>query len=118
MTEPVVSLVCGCGQRCIGPKSYFDSPRTCVACGALLATTPLPLSRTVGNAALAVARAMAAVARGEAVLVDRATRLARRAACAPCPANPGGRCVLCGCWVRAKTLLTTEECPHPEGSRW
>ena len=65
----------------------------------------------VRNATLAVARVMAKVARGEAVLVDADLKATRRAVCRACDRNVGNRCESCGCWIRAKTLLATEDCP-------
>lgn len=58
-------------------------------------------------------------------LVDQAGYDARTAACAACPYWDGsarlglGRCKApgCGC-TKFKRWLKTEQCKHPEGSRW
>lgn len=63
------------------------------------------------NAAEAVARVVGAAARGESVLVPVEVRVKRKLACAFCPSNASGRCRECGCFVVAKALLATEDCP-------
>lgn len=107
---------CECGNKIAAPPEFFSGERSCVLCGRLwdnAATEQEPsASVRLGNAAQAVARVTAAVARGEAVLVDRDEKQTRRAVCGLCPANVGGRCADCGCWIRAKSLLATEDCPR------
>lgn len=63
------------------------------------------------NAWEAVNRVVAAISRGERVSVSAGVRNRRRLTCAFCPLNVSGRCRECGCFVLAKTMLATEDCP-------
>lgn len=77
--------------------------------------------KVVTNAIGAVARAAKALAVCEELLVTPAQRKERLAVCLTCehfqPATSkiGPRCGLCGCFVKAKTWLATEDCPD---NRW
>lgn len=64
------------------------------------------------NAFEAVGRVAAALANGEQVAVSADVRTRRKLVCAFCPANVGGRCRDCGCFVVAKAMLATETCPR------
>lgn len=75
------------------------------------------LAEQIATAAGAVGRAVGAIVRGEPVLADPATRAAREAICAACPAWVAAekRCGRCGCYAAAKVTLATERCPD---GRW
>lgn len=107
---------CDCGAEYTALSCEAARGLTCPTCGnpfGCYAVDSLPpVSVQAGNAAAAVARVMRAWAKGEATLVDRDEKQTRREVCGLCPENRGGRCQACGCWIRAKTLLATEDCPR------
>jgi hypothetical protein len=45
------------------------------------------------------------------VIADDAIIKARKAICEGCEFKSGLRCLACGCFVEAKTMLVTETCP-------
>ena len=69
------------------------------------------------NALGAMARAAKALAVGEELLVTPEQRKERLAVCVKCEhfrqatSKVGPRCGLCGCFVKAKAWLATEQCP-------
>lgn len=69
------------------------------------------LLRTAANAVAAAKRVVGAVVSGQPVEVPQATVAHRLATCRACPRLSGSRCLECGCFVEAKALLATEDCP-------
>ena len=53
-------------------------------------------------------------------LTNRNNKLAleRLDSCKFCRYRKGLTCGICGCVLQAKARLESEECPHPDGSRW
>lgn len=79
---------------------------------------PGPL-RLVGNALRALGDTVASLADGKPLTVGDAEKTRRRAACDACEAYydaEAGRCLhpACGCFLRAKTWLTSQRCPAGE----
>ena len=70
------------------------------------------------HAAGAAGRVAGRVAGGGSILRTRAEADACLAACMQCPDRRGAACLHCGCILRFKARLATEQCPHPAGSRW
>lgn len=107
---------CDCGAEYTALSCEATRGLVCPSCSEPFGCHPVdqlpPVAVQAGNAARAVARVMAAGARGEAALVGRDEKQTRREVCGLCPANVGGRCADCGCWIRAKSLLATEDCPR------
>ena len=74
-----------------------------------------------GNATMAAARVVIAVASGQPVTVSAEVKAQRVALCLVCPNmivsadGTAHRCAVCGCWLDGKILckacLTTESCP-------
>lgn len=85
----------------------------------------LPPEPTLAEMATNFAGAMVRWAAAGAPVVDEATYAARSAACDLCEywapqGNAGlGKCLApgCGC-TKFKRWLATENCKHPDGSRW
>lgn len=73
-----------------------------------------PLPTQLGNAVNAGKRVLGAFKRGESVRVADQVANARRAICEQCQDfdKERGRCVLCGCYVKFKLMLKTEQCPR------
>ncbi len=65
----------------------------------------------LANAAVAAERAIRAVANGEQVLADPATREKRMSTCQACEYRSGPQCTVCECLVRLKSMMLTETCP-------
>lgn len=80
-------------------------------CGGGKGATPL---QSIGNAVKAAGRVVAAVVSGDEVTVTEDVRQSRLAVCRTCEHLRHARvdyCNLCTCWLRAKRLLATEQCP-------
>lgn len=85
---------------------------------------PLPSAgRMLLNAGGALARTVAAVARGAAVMVPDDVQRERIEICGACEfQRADGRCSKCGCYVTSavlrKTAVATERCPIGKWERW
>lgn len=73
------------------------------------------LGRQAMNLAGAVGRTAGRWLRGERVLADEKQAAPRLATCVECDRLADGRCLECGCFVRAKAKLAAEQCPL---ARW
>lgn len=83
------------------------------------ATVELPgIGARAAGLTRAAGRAAAAVVRGRRVLRSKGEVAACLAACEACPDRRGFACAHCGCVLKFKARLATEDCPHPGGSRW
>ena len=114
---------CGFTRRItVAPERYHrrcpgrpGSPAPAAPAGKPCGTCGPGLLRTAANAVAAAGRVVGAVATGQPVLVDAATKAARLAVCGRCELLAGNRCDACGCFVEAKAALATEDCPK---GRW
>ena len=61
------------------------------------------------SAAKSVGKALASVMTGKPLAAEDAEK--RRAICAECEYQKGNRCLKCGCFLRFKTWLRTDNCP-------
>jgi hypothetical protein len=68
-------------------------------------------AQAASNAFQATARASVAFVNGEALKVSDEIYKLRLSICDGCEFKDDLRCKLCGCFVKAKALLTTEVCP-------
>ena len=59
-----------------------------------------------------------ATAKGEKVLITDKAYLERVYQCRTCDKIENGCCSICTCPIHEKCKFSTEECPHPDGSRW
>lgn len=79
------------------------------------------LTTMAGNALAAAGRVVAAVVKGEAVMVPAEVFAERLAICRACPFNdsppPEIHCTRCGCHTM-KLTLATEWCPVGKWERW
>jgi len=69
------------------------------------------LIQKASNVAVALTRAVKAVATGQEVIVSDEEVQRRLLICATCEFFTGATCRLCGCLIKFKTKLTTERCP-------
>lgn len=86
---PEVPKGCGCAE-----DNGSDEP-----------PTPLTIG-LISQAGLSVLKWLAA----GAPVLSRGDRSKRLKACAPCEHLKGTRCDLCGCYIRVKSWMATEEC--------
>jgi len=92
MPAPVKRKGCNCGKN----KKRAQMPH---------------FAKQVENAASAAGRVMTNAVTGQRILVDSKVRKKRLEICQACDRCDGSRCSECGCYVAAKTTLTSEECP-------
>ena len=75
-----------------------------------------------GHAAGAVGRAAMNLGRGFIVFETLEKQAERVAACRACDKHEElesrEMCSMCACPILRKTTLTSEKCPHPDGSKW
>lgn len=69
-----------------------------------------PIKKQISNVALAAGRIANNALKGKNILVSKDKRDKRLNACKECDEYDGSRCNECGCFVKAKTWLTTELC--------
>jgi len=67
--------------------------------------------RVAKNAARAAGRAAVRIVSTEKLFVSKEQRSERLDVCNQCEELENGRCSECGCFVVAKSWLTTEDCP-------
>lgn len=84
------------------PISMIDTPMSC---------EPLSIWRKVAGFFASGIRVARSSWRGDPVFVPGYTLQYRRAVCNTCPCSSDGRCRVCSCFFRPKTLFTTERCP-------
>lgn len=74
--------------------------------------SPPPITTQLLNVGAAAARVVTASLTGQPVYASEEIAAARLAVCEPCDQRLGdGRCAGCGCWIKAKASLATEDCP-------
>jgi len=92
------------------PKAWPAPKRGC-NCGKKKRAQMPPMIEQIANVASAVGRVAKQATSGDRVLVEARVRNKRLEICKACEHCDGSRCSQCGCFVSAKTLLTSEDCP-------
>ena len=110
---------CGFTRRItVAPERYHrrcpgrpGSPAPAAPAGKPCGTCGPGILRTAANAVAAAGRVVGAAVSGQRVGVSMDERSHRMAVCHACPRFSGNRCLECGCFVEAKAMLATEDCP-------
>lgn len=92
------------------PAPVAPAGKPCGTCGP-------GVLRTAANAVAAAGRVVGAAVSGQPVGVSMDVRAQRMAICHACDRFSGNRCLECGCFVEAKAMLATEDCPLDRWAR-
>jgi hypothetical protein len=88
-------------------------------CKSDISFSPLEAGKSLAKAVVSGIKSMSS---GEVILVDEAIQKERMSICTSCDFHvvtlKKSRCRVCGCFLKLKTSLRDQECPHPDGPKW